>query len=107
MMAIIYTLNHAEELLGSFIQSDRDNFVISTKFTAGAHPHAGASRTGNSRKAMMSSVEASLKRLKTDHIDLYWVHFADGLTPLEEIARGFDDLVRAGKIHYGGLSRPA
>ncbi|MDC0712859.1 aldo/keto reductase [Stigmatella sp. ncwal1] len=99
-----YQFGEAEELLGSFIQGHRDTFVISSKFTAGAGPNASVSLTGNSRKAMMSSVEASLKRLKTDHLDLYWVHFADGLTPLEEIARGFDDLVRAGKIHYGGLS---
>jgi aryl-alcohol dehydrogenase-like predicted oxidoreductase len=53
---------------------------------------------------MMASVEASLRRLKTDHLDLYWVHMADGLTPVEEIARGFDDLVRSGKIHHAGLS---
>jgi aryl-alcohol dehydrogenase-like predicted oxidoreductase len=62
------------------------------------------SQTGNSRKNMMRSVEASLKRLKTDRIDLYWVHMADGMTPIEEIMRGFDDLVRAGKILYAGLS---
>jgi aryl-alcohol dehydrogenase-like predicted oxidoreductase len=53
---------------------------------------------------MVSSVEDSLKRLKTDRIDLYWVHMSDGVTPVEEIVRGFDDLVRAGKILYGGLS---
>lgn len=53
---------------------------------------------------MVASVEASLKRLKTDRIDLYWVHYADGVTPIEEIVRGFDDLVRAGKILYAGLS---
>ena len=53
---------------------------------------------------MVRSVEASLKRLKTECIDLYWAHFADGMTPLEEIIRAFDDLVRSGKIHYAGLS---
>jgi aryl-alcohol dehydrogenase-like predicted oxidoreductase len=53
---------------------------------------------------MVRSLEASLKRLKTERIDLYWAHFADGVTPMEEIVRAFDDLVRAGKIHYGGLS---
>jgi aryl-alcohol dehydrogenase-like predicted oxidoreductase len=60
--------------------------------------------TGNSRKAMVSSVEESLKRLKTDRIDLYWVHMSDGVTPIEEIVRGFDNLIRAGKILYVGLS---
>ena len=64
----------------------------------------GIAATGNSRKAMMASVEGSLKRLKTDYLDLYWVHMADGLTPVEEIVRGFDDLVSAGKILYAGLS---
>jgi aryl-alcohol dehydrogenase-like predicted oxidoreductase len=53
---------------------------------------------------MIASVEGSLKRLKTDRIDLYWVHMSDGVTPVEEIVRGFDDLVRAGKIVYAGLS---
>jgi aryl-alcohol dehydrogenase-like predicted oxidoreductase len=53
---------------------------------------------------MIRSIEASLKRLKIDRIDLYWAHFADGMTPMEEIIRAFDDLMRAGKIHYAGLS---
>ena len=53
---------------------------------------------------MVSSVEASLRRLKTDRIDVYWAHVSDGVTPIEEIVRGFDDLVRAGKILYAGLS---
>ena len=62
------------------------------------------SRTGNSRKNMVASVEASLKRLGTDYIDLYWVHFPDELTPIEEILRALDDLVRSGKIHHARLS---
>jgi hypothetical protein len=61
-------------------------------------------RTGNNRKNMVRSIEASLKRLKTDRIDLYRVHMDDGVTRMEEIVRGFDDLVRAGKILYVGLS---
>jgi aryl-alcohol dehydrogenase-like predicted oxidoreductase len=64
----------------------------------------GISRTGNSRKNMVRSVEGSLRRLKTDRIDLYWAHFADGVTPMEEILRAFDDLVCSGKILYAGLS---
>ncbi|MEA9878732.1 aldo/keto reductase, partial [Xanthomonas campestris] len=60
--------------------------------------------TGNSRKAMIVSIEDSLKRLKMDYVDLLWVHMSDGVTPAEEIVRGFDDLVRAGKVIYAGLS---
>jgi aryl-alcohol dehydrogenase-like predicted oxidoreductase len=99
-----YQAGESEELLGDLLQGRRENFVLATKYTLGANPNGGILVTGNSRKAMTASVEASLKRLKTDHIDLYWVHYSDGVTPVEEIVRGFDDLVRAGKILYGGLS---
>ena len=91
-------------MLGDFIAAERDHFVLATKYTLGAAPSGDISRTGNSRFNMVRAVEASLKRLKTDRIDLYWVHLADGVTPTEEIVRGFDDLVRAGKIVYAGLS---
>jgi aryl-alcohol dehydrogenase-like predicted oxidoreductase len=63
----------------------------------------GILATGNSRRAMVGSVEASLKWLKTDRVDLYWVHIPDSVTPMEEIVRGFDDFVRAGKILYADL----
>jgi aryl-alcohol dehydrogenase-like predicted oxidoreductase len=99
-----YQDGQSERLVGEFIAADRDHFVVASKFTVGVDANAGVSRTGNSRMVMVTSLEASLKRLKTDHIDLYWVHMADGLTPVEEIVRGFDDLARAGKIHYGGFS---
>lgn len=97
-----YAGGAAEKLIGQFVAGQRDDFVIATKYTASArtHPLAG----GNSRKAMLRSVEASLDRLGTDHIDLLWVHFWDGTTPLEEIIRGADDLVSAGKILYWGFS---
>ena len=78
--------------------------MLATKFTFQTDPKAGILVTGNSRRSMVTSVEASLKRLKTDRIDLYWAHVSDGVTPFEEIVRGFDDLVRAGKILYAGLS---
>ena len=78
--------------------------MLSTKYAVKTNAASGILVTGNSRQAMVSSVEASLKRLKTDRIDLYWVHVSDGVTPLEEIVRGFDDLTRAGKILYAGLS---
>lgn len=99
-----YQFGEAEELLGDFLKKDRDHFVVASKYTLGTGPADGLSRTGNNRKSMRLAVEGSLKRLKTDHLDLYWVHMADGVTPIEEIMRGLDDLVRAGKIHYAGLS---
>lgn len=99
-----YGFGASERLVGQFVKSDRDAFVIASKYTVGADPSGGISRTGNSRKNMVRSVEQSLTRLGVDHLDLYWVHLSDGVTPVEEIARGFDDLVRAGKIAYAGLS---
>ena len=99
-----YQFGESEELVGEFTAADRDYFVVATKYTLGTTATDGVSRTGNSRKNMIRSLEASLKRLKTDRIDLYWAHFADGITPMEEIIRAFDDLMRAGKIHYAGLS---
>ncbi|MBQ1761418.1 MAG: aldo/keto reductase [Aquincola sp.] len=99
-----YQFGQSEELLGSLLQGRREDFVLATKFTLGAVPQPNRLVTGNSRKAMVASVEASLRRLKTDRIDLYWAHHPDGVTPVDEILRGFDDLARAGKILYAGLS---
>ncbi|MEU5144701.1 aldo/keto reductase [Streptomyces sp. NPDC021139] len=99
-----YQFGESEELTGKLISADRDHFVLATKFTLGAAPQPDISRTGNSRKNMVASVEASLKRLDTDHIDLLWVHFPDELTPMQELLRGLDDLVSAGKIHHAALS---
>src|SRR5688500_15932394 len=76
-----YQFGESEELVGKLVAAERDHFVLATKFTNGAAPQPGVSRTGNSRKNMAASVEASLKRLGTDHIDLLWVHFPDDLTP--------------------------
>jgi aryl-alcohol dehydrogenase-like predicted oxidoreductase len=94
----------SETLVGEAIAANRDDFIIATKFTRGASAKPALTRLGNNRKNMVQSVEASLKRLKTDRIDLYFVHMDDFVTPIEEIARGLDDLARAGKIVYGGLS---
>ncbi|MFE7977412.1 aldo/keto reductase [Streptomyces shenzhenensis] len=99
-----YQFGESEELVGEFIAADRDHFVVSTKFTNGTARRPDVSGTGNSRKNMIRSVEASLRRLGTDHIDLYWAHFPDTVTPVEEILAAFDALVRAGKILYAGLS---
>lgn len=99
-----YQFGEAETLLGEFIGGGRDEIVLTTKYSLGAAADSGLQNTGNSRKVMIQSVEASLKRLRTDRIDLLWAHMPDGVTPIEEIVRGFDDLVRAGKILYAGFS---
>ncbi|UUN26592.1 aldo/keto reductase [Streptomyces sp. FIT100] len=99
-----YQFGESEKLLGDFLAADRDHFVLATKFTNGVTAKPGISKTGNSRKNMVHSVEASLRRLGTDYIDLYWVHFPDDLTPMDEILRGIDDLVSQGKIHHAALS---
>ncbi|MBP7066541.1 aldo/keto reductase [Ferrovibrio sp.] len=99
-----YQVGQSESLLGDFLAADRDYFVLATKYTLGAGPKTDLARTGNSRKTMIRAVEDSLKRLRTDRIDLLWTHMADGMTPMEEILRGFDDLARAGKILHAGLS---
>ncbi|WP_240804831.1 aldo/keto reductase [Cupriavidus oxalaticus] len=92
-------------MLSELIAPVREQIVLASKFTLGPAPtQAGVAATGNSRKVMAQSVEASLRRLKTDRIDLLWVHMPDGVTPMEEILRGVDDLARAGKILYAGLS---
>lgn len=100
--AHFYTNGSAEKLVGEFIRGDRDHFVISTKYT----PSHGRDpiRAGNSRKNMVRCVEESLRRLGIDCIDIFWLHFWDFTTPLDEILRGFDDLVSAGKVHYIGAS---
>lgn len=99
-----YQAGQSEAMLSEFIVAERDRLVIASKYTLGTTPTAGSSHTGNNRKNMVRAVEESLTRLKTDHLDLFWAHMSDGVTPMEEILRGFDDLVRAGKIHYAGLS---
>jgi aryl-alcohol dehydrogenase-like predicted oxidoreductase len=99
-----YQDGQSEQFVGDLLKGRREEFVLSTKFAVKTDANSGILVTGNSRQAMMASVEASLKRLKTDRIDLYWAHVDDGVTPMEEIVRGFDDLVRAGKILYAGLS---
>ena len=98
-----YSGGRSEEFLSEFIAGDRDRVVLATKFTIPMRSRDVNAGT-NSRKNMMESVEASLKRLQTDFIDLYWVHAWDDLTPSEELMRGLDDLVRAGKVRYVGIS---
>ncbi|QQQ00320.1 aldo/keto reductase [Lysobacter enzymogenes] len=101
--ANFYTGGSSETLLGRFAQGRRDRLVIATKFslcTDPGDPNAG----GNHRKNLRRSVEASLRRLGTDYLDLLYLHAWDATTPVEEVMRGFDDLVRAGKLLYAGVS---
>ncbi|WP_097876862.1 aldo/keto reductase [Streptomyces sp. ms184] len=98
-----YQIGESELMLGDFLGTDRDHFVLTTKFGLGAG-RSRVSNTGNSRKTIRTALEASLKRLSTDYIDVYWAHLPDTVTPVEEILAALDDLVRAGKILHAGLS---
>ena len=98
-----YTEGTSEEWVGDFIAHDRDHFVVATKYTLFTR-HGDPNFSGNHRKNMVQALDASLKRLKTDYIDLYWLHAWDFTTPVDEVLRGLDDLVRAGKILYLGIS---
>jgi aryl-alcohol dehydrogenase-like predicted oxidoreductase len=98
-----YTDGQSEELVGSFVEHDRDRFVVATKYTLTSRrddPNAG----GNHRKNLVQTLESSLRRLRTDYVDLLWLHMWDGTTPIEEVVRALDDLVSAGKVLYVGIS---
>jgi len=102
--ANIYKLGTSEKIIGEYVSKhDRDYFVLATKYTLKdnlSNPNA----SGNNRKNMMRSVEESLKRLKTDFIDILYLHIWDSLTPVDEVLRGLDDLVRQGKVNYAAIS---
>ena len=101
--ANIYNRGTSERMLSRFIGVERDHLVLATKFslsTRGDDPNAG----GNHRKNLVQSLEASLERLGTDHVDLYWVHGWDGQTRLDELMRALDDQVRLGKVLHVGVS---
>ena len=98
-----YTDGTSEEFVGELVAPDREHFVLATKYTLTTRPddpNAG----GNHRKNLVQSLDASLRRLRTDYVDLLWVHMWDGLTPVEEVVRALDDLVRAGKVLHVGVS---
>jgi aryl-alcohol dehydrogenase-like predicted oxidoreductase len=103
--ADLYTNGTSETWLGEFIAERglRDRAVIATKFTYNADP-GNPNGGGNGRKHILAAVEGSLRRLGTDHIDLYILHTWDRVTPAEEVMRTLDDLVRAGKVRHIGLS---
>ena len=98
-----YHEGQSEEICAKIIASNRDRWVLATKFTS-SMGKGDPNLSGNSRKNMMQSVDASLKRLGTDYIDLYWVHAWDFTTAVEEVMRGLDDLVRSGKVVSIGVS---
>ena len=102
--ANMYKLGTSDKIIGEYISShDRDYFVLATKYTLKdnlTNPNA----SGNNRKNMMRSVEDSLKRLKTDFIDLLYLHIWDDITPIDEVLRGMDDLIRQGKVNYAAIS---
>ena len=98
-----YTNGTSEKFVGEFIASDRDHFVVATKYTLSERP-GDPNFGGNHRKNMFRSVEGSLQRLNTDHVDLLWLHMWDGMTPVDEVLRALDDLVSAGKVLYIGIS---
>ncbi len=98
-----YTDGESERFVGEFVRDDRERFVVATKYTLTQRrddPNAG----GNQRKNLVQTLESSLRRLGTDYVDLLWLHMWDGMTPVEEVMRGFDDLVSAGKVLYVAIS---
>jgi aryl-alcohol dehydrogenase-like predicted oxidoreductase len=98
-----YTDGTSEQFVGEFLRADRDHFVLATKYTLTERredPNFG----GNHRKNLMRSLEGSLQRLGTEYVDLLWLHMWDGMTPVEEVLRAMDDVVRAGKVLYVGFS---
>ena len=102
--ADVYSSGRSEEMLGTFISESqsRDSLVLTTKagFAFGSGPHAG----GNGAKHVHAALEGSLKRLRTDYIDLFWTHVWDGVTPAEELLNTMAALVQTGKIRYWGMS---
>jgi len=104
--ANFYTKSHSEKIIGDHLGRDparRDRLVIATKFSGNLYP-GDPNGGGSGRKSIVSACENSLRRLQTDYIDLYWLHNWDVHTPIEETMAALDDLVRAGKVRYLGVS---
>jgi len=104
--ANVYTHGHSEKIIGDHLTKDRarrDRVVLATKFFGGMFP-GDPNSGGANRKAIITSLENSLRRLQTDYIDLYWMHTWDETTPIEETMRTLDDLVTSGKLRYIGFS---
>jgi aryl-alcohol dehydrogenase-like predicted oxidoreductase len=98
-----YAGGESERIVGELIAAERERWVLSTKYTLSMRPD-DPNGGGAHRKSLVQSLEASLRRLGTDYLDLYWVHIWDAFTPVEEVVRALDDAVRAGKVLYVGIS---
>jgi len=102
-----YTDGSSEKIVGELIAKDRERFVVATKYSFPlqmSQPKGDPNGSGNHRKNLIQSLEGSLKRLNTDYIDLFWLHAWDYTTPIEEVMRSLDDVVRQGKVLYIGIS---
>jgi aryl-alcohol dehydrogenase-like predicted oxidoreductase len=98
-----YTDGESESIVGELVEEDRERLVVATKYTLTGRqddPNAG----GNQRKNMVQTLEGSLRRLRTEYVDILWLHMWDGMTPVEEVVRALDDLVSSGKVLYVGFS---
>ncbi|NTY59498.1 aldo/keto reductase [Mycolicibacterium sphagni] len=102
--AASYQRGESEQMLGTLLAGRRDDFTLAAKFAIGGPDGSGVLQTGAGRRSVFRAVEGSLRRLGTDYIDLFWVHFPDAITPVEETIGALDDLARAGKILYTGFS---
>ncbi|MDQ2866536.1 MAG: aldo/keto reductase [Candidatus Eremiobacteraeota bacterium] len=104
--ADVYADGRSEELLGGFIGESalRDRLVLATKYSFNGSDDGNALAGGNGRKNLYRALESSLRRLRTDYVDLYWMHVWDRLTPVEEVVQSLGDLVHAGRIRYFGFS---
>ncbi|NUW33218.1 aldo/keto reductase [Nonomuraea sp. SMC257] len=101
--AVNYRDGASEEIVGRVLEGRRESFVLGTKYTV-SRDRADPNAAGNHRKNLRASLELSLRRLRTDYVDVYWVHLWDRDTPVEETMRALDDAVRAGKVLYVGIS---
>lgn len=99
-----YTDGTSEKYIGDFIKEDRDHFVIATKYALKDADTNNVNGSGTNRKNMMRSIEGSLKRMNTDYIDLFYLHIWDNLSPIDEVMRAMEDLIRQGKVNYIGIS---
>jgi aryl-alcohol dehydrogenase-like predicted oxidoreductase len=98
-----YTNGSSERIVGGCVAADRDHFILATKYTLTerqADPNFG----GNHRKNLRRAVAGSLKRLQTDYLDVLWLHMWDGITPIEDVMRALDDLVRSGQVLHVAVS---
>ncbi|MBU2665298.1 aldo/keto reductase [Actinoplanes bogorensis] len=101
--AVNYRGGLSEEILGELLAGRRESFVVGSKYTV-TRDRNDPNAAGNARKNLRASLEISLRRLRTDYLDVYWVHMWDRATPIEETMRALDDAVRAGKVLYVGIS---